>query len=69
METKKSTSYKILTWVGRILLILLIFAGVGLYLFADDYYRPSATATEAMESTDNITFTQEEKSRKKLTVI
>ncbi len=59
METKKSTSYKILTWVGRILLILLIFAGVGLYLFADDYYRPSATATEAMESTDNITFTQD----------
>ncbi len=59
MEAKKSKRSKILTWVGRILLILLIFAGVGLYIFADDYYRPSVIAQEALQSSEEVTFVQE----------
>ncbi len=59
MEAKKSKRYKILTILGRILLILLIFAGVGLYIFADDYYRPSSIALEALNSTEEISYVEE----------
>lgn len=58
MEAKKKKQSKIVTILGRIFLILLIFSGVGLYLFADDYYRPSATALEALQATENITYEQ-----------
>lgn len=52
-EKKKSAIfYRIM----RVLLILLIFSGVGLYIYADDYYRPSLTAEEALSSTANVTF-------------
>lgn len=56
MDAKKSKRYKIINIVGRILLILLIAAGVGLYFFADDYYRPSVTAVEALSNSENVTF-------------
>lgn len=59
MDKKKSKGYKIITIVGRILLILLIFAGVGLYFFAEDYYRPSATAVEALSNSENVTYEEQ----------
>lgn len=52
-ETKKS---KIIYRVVRVLVILLIFSGVGLYIYADDYYRPSLTAEEALVSSTSMTF-------------
>ncbi|NLB21597.1 MAG: alpha/beta hydrolase [Clostridium sp.] len=60
MEEKKSKRSKILTIVGRILIILLIFAGVGLYIFADDYYRPSTTATDALKYSQKVTFLEQD---------
>lgn len=60
MEAKKSKRHKILTTLGRIGIILLIFAGVGLYFFADDYYRPSLTAVEALMNSQNVSFEEQD---------
>lgn len=40
----------------RILLIIVIFAGVGLYIWSRDYYRASMIAEEALQSGEGITF-------------
>ena len=60
MEEKQSKRSKIITIVGRILIVLLIFAGVGLYIFADDYYRPSTTATNALKYSQQVTFLEQD---------
>lgn len=59
MERKKKTAlkYRIL----RLLLILVIFAGTALYIYGEDYYRPSANAQAAMATGEGITFTREGK--------
>lgn len=40
----------------RILLIIVIFIGVGFYIYARDYYRASMVAEEALATGDGITF-------------
>lgn len=40
----------------RILLILVIFIGVGFYIYSRDYYRASMVAEEALVSSEGITF-------------
>ncbi|SFN72422.1 alpha/beta hydrolase [Proteiniclasticum ruminis] len=42
--------------IVRILLILVIFMGVGFYVYARDYYRASMVAEGALVSGDGITF-------------
>lgn len=59
MKTKESGKSKWIYRIGRILFILLIFAAVGIYIYADDYYRPSVTALSALESVQGIEFTVE----------
>ncbi|MFH5835567.1 alpha/beta fold hydrolase [Proteiniclasticum sp. C24MP] len=60
MKTKESGKSKWIYGIGRILFILLIFASVGIYIYADDYYRPSVTAQSALQSVQGIEFTVED---------
>lgn len=59
MEVRTANRRK---WIDRIirgLIIIGIFIGVGIYIYADDYYRPSLTAEEALISGEGITFLEE----------
>lgn len=59
-EKEKPKKKSIKDSILRAVLILLIFAGVGLYIFAEDYYRPSMIAEEALISGGGITFAEED---------
>lgn len=56
MEVKKTNRRIWIDRMIRVLIIVVIFAGVGVYIYADDYYRPSLTAEEALTSGSGITY-------------
>ncbi len=56
MEVKESKRRKWTDRLIRVLIIVLIFIGVGVYIYADDYYRPSLTAEEVLAGGEGITF-------------
>ena len=56
MEVKESNRKKWIDRLIRVFIIVLIFAGVGVYIYADDYYRPSLTAEEALADGEGITY-------------
>ncbi len=59
MKLKESVRTKWVYRIGQVLFILLIFIGVGIYIYADDYYRPSVTAQSALKSVPGISYTEE----------
>lgn len=56
MEVKESSRKKWFDRIIRVLIIVLVFVGVGLYIYAEDYYRPSLTAEEALTEGEGIAY-------------
>jgi len=53
---KKKKEKKIFCFFIRLVIIILIFTGVGIYIYSEDYYRASVIAEKAMVSEGNVTF-------------
>ena len=53
---KKKKENKILYFFIRLIIIVLIFTGVGIYIYSEDYYRASVIAEKALVSEDGVEF-------------
>lgn len=59
MKTKESTRSKWIYGIAKVLFILMVFIGVGFYIYMDDYYRPSVTALSALQPVQGIDYSDE----------
>ena len=58
MKEKESTRLKWIYGILKVLFILMVFVGVGFYIYMDDYYRPSVTAQSALKSVQGISYAE-----------
>jgi len=59
LKVKESARLKWIYGIAKVLFILIVFMGVGLYIYMDDYYRPSVTALSALKSVQGIDYSEE----------